>query len=237
MKIATQFLFLFFSSMIFAQLPISLKEESESIDSFDEYRGSIYHTLNYTKSSVIDEKSSKYDAELRYNIFTDALELKKTGNEMFTIIKSPTTHARIDDEYFYYCEFATRNGSRQDGYYVLVELNQNYKIYKRYSLKIIDPKKGSSVVNSEIENEGKIIKLTKYYIEEDGIIIELPMKKKDLLSVLGDEMDKLKDYIKKEKIRLRKEEDLIRLVSRYNTIKNTDTNQPRSLLSSMGQNN
>jgi len=237
MKTTTQLIIFFISSIVFAQLPVSLKEISESTESYYDYKGSIYNTINFIKSSVIHEKSGKYDAELRYNIHTDALELKRRNDIAFNIIKSPTTHARLGDDYFYYCEFKTRDGIRKDGYYILVELNENYKIYKRHTLKIIEPKKGATVVTSEVENEGKIIKLTRYYIEEGGVIIELPMKKKQLLSVLGDEMNKLKAYIKKEKIRLRKEEDLIRLVSRYNAIKNVNSNQPRSLLSSMGQSN
>ncbi len=230
------YIFLFISSVIFAQIPTSLTKLSESNDSFDTYKGSIYNTLRYTNSSIIDEKSGKYDAKLRYNIFSDALEFKK-GTQLFHVAKSPTTHARIDDEYFYYCEFKTRRGAKRSGYYVLVDLNEQYRIYKKYSLKIIEPRKNNSNINTETETPGNIIKLTKYYIEEGGAILELPMKKKELLYVLGDEMDKLKEYIKKEKIRLRKEEDLIRLVFRYNTIKNHNTNIPRSLLSSMSSSN
>ncbi len=236
MSTIVRYIFLLISPVIFAQLPASLIKLTESNDSFDDYKGSIYNTLGYTNASVINEKSGKYDVELRYNIFSDALEFKK-GNELFNVIKSPTTHARISDEYFYYCEFTTRSGTKRHGYYVLVELNEHYRIYKRYILKIIEPRKSNSNISAEIEAPGNIIKQTKYYIEEEGAIMELPMKKKELLYVLGDEMDKLKAYIKKEKIRLRKEEDLIRLVSKYNAIKNTDPNQSRSLISSMSQNN
>jgi len=226
------FIFLLSSSIIFAQLPTSLTKISEPIDGFDEYKGSIYTSLRYTNSNVIDEKSGKYDVKLRYNVFSDNLEFKK-GTKLFNIVKSPTTHARIDEEYFYYCEFKTRRGAKRYGYYVLVDLNEQYRIYKKYSLKIIDPKKNNSNISAEIETPGKLIVITTYYIEEEGEVLELPMQKKELLYVLGDEMSKLKAYIKKEKIRLRKEDDLIRLVSKYNTIKNYDSGTPQSLLSSM----
>ena len=42
---------------------------------------------------------------------------------------------------------------------------------------------------------------------------------------------------KKEKIKLKKEEDLTRLVAKYKALKNMEVNQPQSLLSNRVQNN
>jgi len=48
------------------------------------------------------------------------------------------------------------------------------------------------------------------------------MHKKDILTVFNDKEGEIKEYLKKAKIRIRKEEDLIRLVARYNAIKSSD---------------
>ncbi|MDH7445347.1 hypothetical protein [Aquimarina sp. 2201CG14-23] len=227
MRKILQFLFLVMSPVLFAQLPQSLLKPTKRISTFDEYDGSIYKTLRYKQASVIDEKSGTFDAKLRYNTYADALEFKKSSN-IFELVKSPTAHARIDGDYYYYCEFRTQRGLKRHGYYVLVELNERYRIYKKYSAKIIDPEKRGSA--SGTATPGKVQTITKYYLEERGVIMELPMNKKEILSTLGDKEEELKIYIKKEKIKVRKEEDLIRLVSRYNALKSSDT-QSRSLLS------
>ncbi|WP_343911631.1 hypothetical protein [Aquimarina litoralis] len=227
MKKLLLFLLLLISPFLFAQLPQSLIQPSKRTTMFDEYDGSIYKTLKYKDASVIDEKSGTFDAKLRYNIYSDALEFKK-GSELYELIKKPTSHARIDGDYFYYCNFKTQRGHKKSGYYVLVELNEKYRIYKKFDLKIKEPSKNGAASGNSVP--GKLKMQTTYFLEERGVIMELPMNKKELLATLSDKEEELKKYIKKERIKVRKEEDLIRLVSRYNALKNTDGNRSRSLL-------
>ncbi|WP_378181834.1 hypothetical protein [Aquimarina sp. SS2-1] len=228
MRKILQFLFLAISPILFAQLPQSLLEPTTRVSTFDEYDGSIFESLRYKDASVIDEKSGTFDTKLRYNAYTDALQ-HKDGSNLFELVKSPTTHARIDGDYYYYCDFKTQRGLKRPGYYVLVELNERYRIYKKYSVKITEPNAKGSV--SGTAAPGKVQIKTKYFLEERGVIMELPMNKKEILAALGDKEEELKAYIKKERIKVRKEEDLIRLVSRYNALKSSDANPSRSLLS------
>jgi len=102
-----QLIVLTISPVLFAQLPTSLLEPAKRISMFDEYEGSIYKTLRYKESSVIDEDSGTFDSKLRYNAYSDALEFKK-GSDLFQLVKKPTSHARIDGDYYYYCTFKTQ---------------------------------------------------------------------------------------------------------------------------------
>ncbi|MBW1294638.1 hypothetical protein [Aquimarina litoralis] len=227
MRKILQLLFLLFSPLLFAQLPQSLIQPAEETHMFDEYDGSIYKSIRYKDASVIDEKSGTFDAKLRYNVYSDALEFKK-GEDLFMLSKNPTSHARIDGDYFYYCNFKTQRGLKRHGYYVLVELHEKYRIYKKYHLKVKEPSKTGAANGNN--TAGRVQIKTKYYLEERGTIMELPMNKKELLATLSDKEEELKKYIKKERIKVKKEEDLIRLVSRYNALKSTDGNRSRSLL-------
>jgi len=222
-----QLIILVISPLLFAQLPTSLLEPVKGTAMFEDYEGSIYKTLGYKDASVIDEKSRTFDTKLRYNAYSDALEFKK-GSDLFQLIKNTTSHARINGDYYYYCEFKTQRHIKKHGYYVLVELNEHYRIYKKYSVETIEPNsKGSS---NGTATPGKIKMKTKYYLEERGVIMELPMNKKKILAVLNDKETQLKTYMKKEKIKVRKEEDLIRLVARYNALKSSGNTPSRSLL-------
>ncbi|WP_271767377.1 hypothetical protein [Aquimarina algiphila] len=217
-------------SASFAQIPTSLLVPTSRVNTFDEYDGSIYLKSRYKESSVIDEKSSAYDAKLKYNIYNDGLEHTSKSGELYELVKRPTVHARIDGDYFYYCNFKSPRGLDREGYYVLVELTDRYRIYKRFTLEIKDPEK-KAVVSSGIAEPGSIRTITSYYIEEAEVIMELPLNKKEMLATFSDKENELKEYIKKEKIRLKKEEDLIRFVARYNALKSDETSQNRSLLS------
>ncbi len=215
--------------LLLAQLPRNLLKSTERVSTFDEYDGSIYMKMRYKESSVIDEKSGAFDAKLKYNIFTDALEYNQ-GSKYFEVIKSPTVHARIDGDYFYFCNFKSTRGLNREGYYVLVELNDKYRIYKRFTLKIIEPTQNTL---TQVAEAGQLKMTTTYFVEEEGTIMELPMNKKEMLAIFSDKESELKVYLKKEKIRLRKEEDLIRLVARYNALKSADSTPSQSLLSNV----
>ncbi len=227
MKRILLLLFLAIAPTLFAQLPRDLLTSTERISTFDDYDGSVYMKSRYKESSVIDEKSGTYDAKLKYNIFTDALEYSQ-GSSLYAIAKRPTVHARIDGDYFYYCNFKGQRGQNREGYYILVELNDKYRIYKKLTLKIKEPSKNSL---TQADDPGELRMLTTYYLEEEDMIMELPMNKRDLLATFNDKEGELKEYLKKEKIRLKKEEDLIRFVARYSALKRADSNPSQSLLS------
>ncbi|MDY8136683.1 hypothetical protein [Aquimarina sp. 2201CG5-10] len=227
------FLCLISSPLLFAQLPQSLVKSIKRTTTFDDYEGSIYMKSRYKEASVIDEKSGTFDANLRFNIYTDAIEYTINSN-LYEVMKRPTIHVRIDGDYLYYCDFKNQRGLKRSGYYVLVELNEKYRIYKKLTLNITEPEKNTL---TQLGEPGRIKSITTYYLEENGMIMELPTSKKDMLATFSDKQEELKKYIKKEKIRLRKEEDLIRFVARYNALKSIDSSPSRSLLSNRGRSN
>jgi len=228
-RIILQFLLVISTSTLFAQIPTSLLKSAEEVFTFDDYTGSIYKTLGQRESTLIDEKSGTYDSKLRYNIYSDVIEYKK-DDKLFNIVKNKTTHARINGDYFYYCEFVDQRNRDKSGYYVLVELNEDYRIYKKYFIDVVAPQ--LKTITGKADTQGKLLLETTYYLEEENIIMELPMDKKEMLAVLSDKGNELSRYIKSERIKVRKEEDLIRLVSRYNALKRSDIGPIRSLLSS-----
>ncbi len=222
------------TTILSAQFSRPAIEPSEMTLELESYAGSIYESKDYQKGSIIDTKSGTFDIRIRYDIFNDALEYKENGKS-YQVIKTKTTHVRINDEYYYYCKFKDSRGLRRNGYYILVELNEQYRIYKKYDLKITEPKEMDPTTGSS--TMGKIKQITTYYIEENNAIKELPISKKDFLASFTDKEEELKTYMKKEKIRLKKEEDLMKLVAKYNALKNSDSNPSRSLLSNRVQNN
>ncbi|MFC5047259.1 hypothetical protein ACFSTE_07950 [Aquimarina hainanensis] len=222
------YLLFFTSTVVLAQLPKSLVEPSERVTMFDDYNGSIFTSSSFKDASVIHEKSGTFDTKLRYNIYLDILEYK-SQDELYHVTKSPTVHARIDGDYFYYCDFVNQRGLERKGYYVLVQMNENYSIYKKFTLKITEPESASRIMTSTPE-PGRLKTIRTYYLEENGVIMELSLDKSEILATLEDHGDALKKYMKSEKIKLKKEEDLIQLVAKYNALKNSEDSSNRSLI-------
>jgi len=64
----------------------------------------------------------------------------------------------------------------------------------------------------------EIIKLEKFYIIRDGEISKLPKAPKDIMPIFKDQRPALRAYIKANKLKIRKREDLIKMVTYYNTL-------------------
>lgn len=221
--------FSFFIFTVYSQIPRSISEPTQYVNKFESngYQGSVYNSVGFTESSITDENAGVYTGQVRYNIDADIIE-SKIGDELYKLKRDPKLYVRIKDENFYYCEFKTERMLLRKGYYVLVDLNDRYSIYKKYFLEIKDPEKSGGTTGSPTPGHIKVE--TAYFLEEGGIIKELPKDKKSALIAFKDKEDELKAYIKAEKIKLRKEEDLVRLVSRYNKLKSNNRGRSRSLL-------
>jgi len=208
---------------------MSLLSPITQYQNYDTYDGgeSVYLQTIFKKSQVIHEKSSTYNAKLRYNIHTDAIEYQ-TSKGAFRLNKAKDIHIRIGKDYFYYCNFKDHRGKKKEGYYVLVDHTDRYRIYKKYHVDITDPLLTNTRV---LTAKGVIRRATRYYLEEAQRIIELPLKRKEMLALFNDKTTELKTFIKKKKIRLRKEEDLMHFIAFYNALKANDSYLNQSLIS------
>lgn len=216
------------------QPPQDILKIAKKSELFEQYTGSIYAQNTPTESNIIDEHSGTYTAKLRYNAYTDALEYK-TGPTVYEIAKNTTVHARIGDDYYYYCKFKNQRGFKRNGYYVLVELSDQYRIYKKIELKITQPKENDVVSGSS--TVGKVKTTETFFMEINGTLTPLPTNKKEILTVFSDQEEELKKYLKQEKIRLKRQDDLVKFVAKYNALKSLSTSPSRSLLSNTDQNN
>jgi len=223
MRNLLQISFMLAVGSLVGQVPQSLITPTEKMEKYERYIGSIYKE-DKGSGSLTDEKSGTYDADLQYNMFTDALEYVE-GTTSYKIAEATTTHANIGGELYYYCDFKNPRGLDRKGYYVLVDMQDHYRIYKKYSVKVteadekeIDPMTGKP-------ERGRIRDIVTYYIEIKGKIIELPDSKKAFLAVFEDKKDELKNYMKRKSLKIKKEEDMVQLVARYNALKASQHNQ------------
>ncbi len=225
----------FCSSILLAQLPTSIIEPIDENTSYENYIGSIWKNRKFKNSKTSNPELGDHTAELRYNVFTDDIEyLELNTKALFRIKPDINNRIQIEHEEYYYCFFKTQRGQNRKGYYVLVELNDAYRVYKRYTLSITNYEAGNNSFTgfalSTSKNEGTIKLIVTYYIEEDGKVMEIPVNKKELLALIDDDTAHLKEFIKKEKLKTKKEDDLLRVVAKYNAKQKSGGNISKSLL-------
>lgn len=182
-----------------------------SILKVSDIQGSPYLDKEFVKGSVITRDSIQYqNVPLRYNIYNDEFEFK-VNEAKYLAISDPASilQISIEDAVFIYLK-----KNNKYGYYQLLN-DDKIKLLLRYNVKFrqANVSNGISQARPPKFNRGS----DTYYIQ---IGYNEPQKinnKKDINLIFGTENSAIKDLIKKEKIDIRKEGDLLKFVNLLNT--------------------
>lgn len=194
-------------------------QNDELID-LNEVKGSPYETESFQPGTVsnkklIDTKSFYF----RYNIFNDTMEMKENqfDEDLYGLIKSLNIYAKIRGKEYHYEIYTEDNKkSTDEGYFILISKGAKVNLYLRKTKSFIDAIPAKDTFRKEEKATFKDYE--DYYYKTGRVLILLPTKKKDLLEVLSDHETEIKKYLKEEKINLKNEGDLIKLMKYYGTL-------------------
>lgn len=209
-------LLLFFTnSVINAQETDILMTNSRSIEEgrYQGVRGSPYLFKNWQKGKIISVDADAIEGVLlNYNGMTNGFEVKK-GNSFIEL--DPKWYIRVVIE-----------GEESDEPIIfqrnfLPPLKDKFTrlVYKGKKLKIIEEiltKIDTKVIHNVGKDEElkKFYTKTKYYLIKDRKPIFFKLKKKNVLAIL-EHSSEIEAYLKKEKMKLNSEEELIKLITFY----------------------
>lgn len=155
---------------------------------------------------------------LRYNAYQDEFQVKKLMNAAETnleaIRKTQDVYIKIaNDIYSYKIPDATQGIG---GYYQILLEGNTFDLFKKNSKKYIE---GADSVNKMTGNHAaRIVDESFYYlVNSEGKFMELPSSKSKKIDAIGGEnKNNLKKFIKTNKLNIKKEEDLIKIISHIN---------------------
>ncbi|MCX2679795.1 hypothetical protein OOZ15_07590 [Galbibacter sp. EGI 63066] len=198
-----------------------LGKTSETLE-LENINGSPYLNESFTKGKVFYKDSLMGEHFLRYNAYSDEVELKRT------VLKEESIKALLKDKYIYctisgvpvvYTSYSNDKEQMLNGYLLKITEGSQYSLYVKKT-KIF--KEGKISTNSLAQSiPPKFVDETEYYIgkHHDNIKIHLPVKKRKLLQVFNIALrPKIKKYIKQHKIKLKDKNELVKLIAHVNTL-------------------
>lgn len=218
-----QFCFVFLLSISVTAQTSVLSTNSQPIDEdrYDEVKGSPYLFKKPVKADIITIKDEIIeDVLLNYNGFDHDIEVYKNGRVTFLderqypkiIIKKHGLKNNVDGDLIL---VPTPQNSAAKGMYLqqiysspTVTLYKKFRIAKKEN-KINTP--GETVVQQRFS------KYTDYFIEQTEELIQVKKKLDDLIKVLGHEQE-LKAFAKKNKNKLKSDQDLKELLEYYGSL-------------------
>ncbi|MBF0596984.1 hypothetical protein [Faecalibacter rhinopitheci] len=223
MKIKISIIFLFISiNNLFAQVALSPsvvelnigtnRAQSYKIDY--EIKGDPYLGKNLSPFTL-KGATVKNVSLLRYNYFTDQMEYL-VGNVVYDLDRAENVLISFNNDhrkFIFFINYPTLEG-QQSGYLQIVEEGENATLYKKTSVMVEKKLMKEDIMDTGITINEYTPKKPQYYINIKNKFIPLSKSKEDLIKLIEDQS--IKDFIKKEKISMISEVDLIKLTKFIN---------------------
>jgi hypothetical protein len=195
------------------ELTIKTLSKDNSIEGYP------YLNDEFVSGSIITVNNLKYiDIPLRYNIYNDEIEFQK-GDIVF-VLDNPLNYVEITigSQVFIHSTFGNgaSNNTVKYSYFEVLNPKMELLLLKRFGVRF----------NKSVPNKGYYeakpaeFKLSpeRFYLKFKNDAAQEVVKLKTTLLLFGDKSKDVKVFIKKEKLKLRKETDLISIVEFYNSL-------------------
>lgn len=188
---------------------------------YKDTEGSPYLIDDYKNGVLYTKDGMERPVYLKYDTYKEEVEVFNDGNPLLIdkrlypkfVIEYVDDKSKQKVRYEFTNEIVIP-GMKNGKYVEVIANGDKFKLIKAYSSKLNqsqDQGYGGVVTNNFFENDED------YYIYTVGLdAVRVKLKNKDILKAISDD-GKLKDYLKAEKIKVRKEKDMLRVIEYLNT--------------------
>lgn len=191
------------------------KNSGEKVSlNYNDIKGSPYVNDQFEKGYVfVVANENAQNLQLRYNAYSDDVEYLQ-GVKAYTFI-NPELIKKINfsGTTYVYRLLKTSKESKNGGFFAVLFSDRDLKLLKKQSVGFLPAKEAASSYEKNKPASFSKVKET-YFLEfEKEKPLELPSVKKKVIQIFEAKGFQVKDFMKKEKINVKEEEDLIKLVT------------------------
>ncbi len=171
----------------------------------------------------IDEESKVFN--IRYDAYNDIMEFKNAKNET-VVLKENVVNitviyadgSKIYHSYEYQNLEDDNDSNKKIGYFLVEDETGKKPLLIKEKIVFMDVKFATSGYDKEKPAEYKRTKDEFYTLNDEGVAINLPRKKKDLAKIFPKHSKEITAFIKSNKIKTNKKEDLVKLINYINLL-------------------
>lgn len=154
---------------------------------------------------------------LRYNIFFDEIEISKVVDpddktNIGGLLKDPSIKAKFDNRTFVYI-----SSGNEGGYVQILTTGKQFDLYMKSTVTYTPPYYSTN--GYDTPRPGKFETTNAFYmVSKQNRFIPIPTKHKDLLKMISYKQAEVKKYLKDNRIKLSKENDVKKFMVFYNNL-------------------
>jgi hypothetical protein len=154
------------------------------------------------------------DLQLQYNACNDDLEFLQGEYRYAVDPKSNVGKAEFGGKVFSYRQYDI-DGKTQGGFFEILTEGK-VTLMVKYTVQFFEKEKPQPFVNPKPARFDPPIK--QYYLSFDGAPAKLIQNKKKLLELFGNKMEEMESYISKNKLSVKEDESLKKIIVYYNAL-------------------
>jgi hypothetical protein len=175
--------------------------------------GTPYLDNEYVLGTVSTNDGVKYkDIPLRYNCFNDVLEIKKDDQPYDLLPKEKAARAEFGGQIFCYLPY----GNDASKAYFQVLIDGKARLCARYRVNFYEKEEAKGFADAKPARFDDLLET--YWVSLGQAPLKLVLKKNQLLDVLSDKKNEVEAFLTKEKLSLKKPDDLKKVITYYNSL-------------------
>lgn len=180
----------------------------------EDIKGSAYLDEQFIVGVVALTTGARYSGiPLRYNVYNDLIEFRSNNGKVYNINNPEAiSELSIGDSKFIYVDCKLQKNNKKLFAEVIAE--GNVSLLKRHRIKLQPEKQAETHKPAQ---PPMLVKMpSEYLIRKSDGSAQLFRNKKELLMLLSDKKEEISDLIKRQKLSINDEKDLIRIFMYYN---------------------
>ncbi len=184
---------------------------------YSHIKGSPYLNDDLILGQVIFKNGDSVSYYLRYDMYSDEIEYLQ-NKRLFTIVNmAALNHINLNGQKFVYQTYYD-DGERSRGYLVQLVTNQ-CSLYRKNHVEFEDAQMGQARPFREASPaQFKPMAVHWYYACDTSPITEISLNSAGLRLISNKHFDKLRTFVKANKLKTRKEDDLVTLIEYFNEL-------------------
>ena len=184
---------------------------------FETIKDEAYANVNFITGNIYQgDQLIKSGVPMRFNAYGDEIEIKqKPSDQAYSaLVKDPSIYVKMGMDL--YLLVPLKGSNEKGGYFNVLYDGTTYDLYKKTKAIFREGQKAKSTYGRD--TPPSFIKTTTYYLVEDGRFLEMPNSKNKILKMMDSKGSEMKAFIKKNRLDLDKEADLINAITHFDSL-------------------
>lgn len=202
-----------FSLQAQVELPVQYVRDSKlkSSVSSTNYEGTPYLVKDFVLGKLTIDNDKVFNVSLRYNAYTDEFEMKDSKQAIVAVLKKSNIVVEILSTRYKLFDYGGKLR-----YFTVLNTEGTTQLLKRDIKKFFKAKDAQNGYSSS--KPARFVLKSEFFFKKSNSIRQINLNKKTILAALNEKAAKLKKFIKTNKLKLKNEDEVIKLINYYNSI-------------------